>query len=74
MCVREIGWSGMDWIELAQDKDQWRAVANTVMNLMFASHFGKFWSSRVTGGFSRRSHLCRVSWSVSHSVSQSASQ
>jgi hypothetical protein len=31
--LREVGWGGMDWIELAQLKDQWRAVVNTVMNL-----------------------------------------
>jgi hypothetical protein len=28
----EIGWDGRDWIELAQDRDQWRALMNTVMN------------------------------------------
>jgi hypothetical protein len=33
MCVREIGWGGMEWIDLAQDKDQWRALVNTAMNL-----------------------------------------
>jgi hypothetical protein len=33
MDLREIGWSGMDWIDLAQDRDQWRALVNTVMNL-----------------------------------------
>jgi hypothetical protein len=33
MDLREIGWNGRDWIELAQDRDQWRAVMNTVMNL-----------------------------------------
>jgi hypothetical protein len=27
----EIGWGGMDWIDLAQDKDQWRALVNTLM-------------------------------------------
>jgi hypothetical protein len=32
MDVREIGWDGVDWIELAQDKDQWRDLVNTVMN------------------------------------------
>jgi hypothetical protein len=31
--LREIGWNGMDWIDLAQDRDQWRALVNTVMNL-----------------------------------------
>jgi hypothetical protein len=31
--IGEIGWDGMDWIELAQDTDQWRALVNTVKNL-----------------------------------------
>jgi hypothetical protein len=31
--LREIGWDGMDWIDMAQDRDRWRAVVNTVMNL-----------------------------------------
>jgi hypothetical protein len=31
--AREIGWDGMDWIDLAQDRDQWRALVNMVMNL-----------------------------------------
>jgi hypothetical protein len=31
--LREIGWNGMDWIHLAQDRGQWRALVNTVMNL-----------------------------------------
>jgi hypothetical protein len=31
--LREIGWNGMDWIDLAQDTDQWRALVNTVINL-----------------------------------------
>jgi transposase len=33
MDLREIGRVGMDWIDLAQDMDQWRAFVNTVMNL-----------------------------------------
>jgi hypothetical protein len=31
--LREVGWGGMDWIDLAQDIDQWRATLNTAMNL-----------------------------------------
>jgi hypothetical protein len=34
MNVRDIGWSGMDWIDLAQNGDQWRALVNTVMNFL----------------------------------------
>jgi hypothetical protein len=33
MDLREIGWNCRDWIELAQDRDQWRALVNTVINL-----------------------------------------
>jgi hypothetical protein len=33
MHLREIGWDGMDWIDLAQDRDQWKALVNAVMNL-----------------------------------------
>jgi hypothetical protein len=35
MDYREIEWVGMDWIDLAQDGDQWRALVKTVMNLQF---------------------------------------
>jgi hypothetical protein len=31
--LRKIGWGGMDWINLAHDMEQWRALVNTVMNL-----------------------------------------
>jgi hypothetical protein len=32
--LRERGWDGMDWIDLAEDRDQWRVLVNTVMNLL----------------------------------------
>jgi hypothetical protein len=41
-------WDGMDWIDLAQDRDQWRALVNTVM---------KFLSGCTIGSFSRRAQL-----------------
>jgi hypothetical protein len=37
---RQIGWEGVDWIHLAQDRDQWRTVVNTVMNLWVAKRRG----------------------------------
>jgi hypothetical protein len=33
MDLREIGWDGVDWNDVAQDRDQWRALVKTVMNL-----------------------------------------
>jgi hypothetical protein len=33
MNLREIGWNGMGWVVVAKDRDQWRAILNTVMNL-----------------------------------------
>jgi hypothetical protein len=33
MDLREIGWDGVDWMDMAQDRHQWRAIVNTVLNL-----------------------------------------
>jgi hypothetical protein len=33
MDLRDIGWDDMDWIDLAQDRDQWSVLVNTVMNI-----------------------------------------
>jgi hypothetical protein len=32
--LREIGWGYMDWIDLAQDRDQWKTLMNRIMNLL----------------------------------------
>jgi hypothetical protein len=37
---REIGWDDMDWTDLAQDRVQWKALVNTIMNLRFKYNFG----------------------------------
>jgi hypothetical protein len=33
MDLRETGWDGVDWFDMAQDTDQWRALVNTILNL-----------------------------------------
>jgi hypothetical protein len=33
MDLREIGWDGVDWIDMAQDRDKWRVLVDTVLNL-----------------------------------------
>jgi hypothetical protein len=34
MDLRDIGWGGMDWIDVSQDREQWRALVNSVMNIL----------------------------------------
>jgi hypothetical protein len=57
MDLREIGWGDMDWIDLAEDRDKWRALVNKVMNLRVPYNAGNFLSSCTIGGFSRRAQL-----------------
>jgi hypothetical protein len=52
MDLREIGWDGMDWIDLAQDRDRWGALVNTVMNLQ-----DYFLGGCAIDSFSRRAEL-----------------
>jgi hypothetical protein len=54
MDLGEIGWDGMDWIELAQDRDQWRALVKTGMNLIIA---GNFLNGCTISSFSGRAQL-----------------
>jgi hypothetical protein len=57
MNVREIGWDAMDWVDVAQDRDKWRALVNRVMNLRIPQNAGKFLRGCTIGGFSRRAQL-----------------
>jgi hypothetical protein len=43
--LREIGFGNVDWIHWAQDRDRWRALVNTVMNLPVPSNAGNFLTS-----------------------------
>jgi hypothetical protein len=45
MNLGKTEWGGMDWIDLAQKRDQCRILVNTVMNLQVPYNFGKFLSS-----------------------------
>jgi hypothetical protein len=54
MDLRGIGWDGMDWFDLTEDRGQWRALVNTVMILRVPWNVRKFLSSCTIGSFSRR--------------------
>jgi hypothetical protein len=57
MDLRDTEWDGMDWIDLAHDMDQWRALMNTVMNIPIPQNAGKFLNSYIISSFSRRAQL-----------------
>jgi hypothetical protein len=57
MYLKEKGWDDMDWIDLAQNRGQWRALVNTAMNLQVPYNAGNFLSGCTIGSFSRRAQL-----------------
>jgi hypothetical protein len=61
MDIVEIGWGGVDWIGLAQDRDKWRALVNAVMNLRVPYNAGNLPSGFTTGGLSSSPQFYRVS-------------
>jgi hypothetical protein len=58
--LRETGWDGMDWIDVAQDSVRWRVLMNTIMNLLVPYNARKFSRDRTAGRFPRRAQLLKV--------------
>jgi len=61
MDVREVGWEGVEGMHLAQDREKWQTVVNTVMNLVVSKKTDDFFISCLTVSFSRKTLLHEVS-------------
>jgi hypothetical protein len=61
MDLRKIEWSDIYLIDLSEDRDQWRALLNAVMNVRVPLNAGKFLSICIIGSSSRRAQLHEVS-------------
>jgi hypothetical protein len=62
MDVGVIGWGGVDWIGLAQDRDKWSGLVNAVMKLRVLLNAGKVLNGNRTGGVSSIAQLHGVSY------------
>jgi hypothetical protein len=65
MDLRERGWEGVDWLCIADSRDQWLALVKTVINFLVPLTARNFFTSCITVSFSRRTLLHAVSWLVS---------
>jgi hypothetical protein len=55
--LKETEWDDVDWIDMAQDGDQWMALVNTVLNLRVPYNAGKSFNGCTIGGSSSRAQL-----------------
>jgi hypothetical protein len=58
MDFREIGWEDVEWFQLAQDRGQWRAVVNTVMNLRVLAPRSELWAILMDASSLSTQHNC----------------
>jgi hypothetical protein len=61
MDLGEVGWGDVNWIDLAQDRNRWRALVNSVLNLRVPLNTGKLSSGLTSSGLSSSAQLHRVS-------------
>jgi hypothetical protein len=61
MDLGEVGWSDVDWIGLAKNRNRWRALVNSVLNLQVPRNAGKLSSGLASSGLSSNVLLNRVS-------------
>jgi hypothetical protein len=61
MDLREVGWHDVDWIGMAQDRNRWRELVNSVLNLQVPQNAGTLSSGLRTGGLSSSAQIHRVS-------------
>jgi hypothetical protein len=62
MDLGEVGWGGVDWIGLTKDRNRWRALVNSVLNLRVPLNAGKLSSGQTSSGLSSSVQLHGVSY------------
>jgi hypothetical protein len=61
----EVGWSDVDWIGMAKDRNRWRVLVNSVLNIRLPKNAWKLSSVLTTGGLSSGAQLQRFIYLVS---------